>query len=100
MHIYRAPVKDFAFIIREYLGVEGYGDVPGFSEALELASPLLEEGAKLCENVLFPLNQTGDAEGCRWADGNVTMPKGFKEAYAQYVEGGWPAFTCNPDLGG
>jgi len=100
MPVYHAPVKDFSFLIREYLGVEKYGEVPGFSEALELATPLLEEGAKLCENVLFPLNQPGDEEGCRWEDGNVIMPKGFKEAYAQYVEGGWPSFTCNPDWGG
>ncbi len=100
MPTYRAPVKDFDFLIRDYLGVENYADVAGFPEALELASPLLEEGAKLCENVLFPLNQSGDAEGCRFENGNVTMPRGFREAYAQYVEGGWPAFTCNPEWGG
>ncbi len=100
MPVYHAPVKDFTFLIHEYLGVERYGEVAGFAEALELATPLLEEGAKLCENVLFPLNQSGDAEGCRYEAGNVIMPKGFKEAYAQYVAGGWPAFTCNPDWGG
>lgn len=100
MPTYRAPIRDFTFILREYLGVERYGDAPGFAEALELAEPLLEEGAKLCENVLFPLNRSGDAEGCRYENGNVIMPKGFKEAYAQYAAGGWPSFTCNPDWGG
>ncbi len=97
---YRAPVKDFSFLIQEYLDLSGYGEVLGFAEAQELATPLLEEGAKLCENVLFPLNQSGDEQGCRYEDGNVIMPDGFKEAYAQYVEGGWPSFTCNPDWGG
>lgn len=100
MPIYRAPVKDFTFLVHEYLGVGRYADVPGFGEALELAAPLLEEGAKFCEQVLFPLNQSGDAEGCRWDAGAVVMPQGFKEAYAHYVQGGWPAFTCNPDWGG
>lgn len=100
MPTYRAPLSDFRFLLTEWLKLGEHTNVPGFTEAAELANPLLEEGAKLCENVLFPLNQSGDAEGCRWEDGNVYMPTGFKEAYAQYVAGGWPSFTCDPAFGG
>ena len=62
---------------------------------------ILEEGAKFCENELAPLNLSGDQEGCtRHDNGSVTTPKGFKEAYAQYVEGGWAGLTDSPDFGG
>ncbi len=100
MPVYKAPTNDFAFILNEYLGLDRYGDVPGFAEARELAAPLLDESAKYCENVLFPLNQTGDEEGCTYDNGEVRMPQGFKEAYAQYVQGGWASFTCDPQYGG
>ena len=100
MPTYKAPLKDFEFIIKEYLALDQYSNVPGFEGATELAMPLLEEGAKFCENVLFPINQSGDAEGCKYENGTVRMPKGFKEAYAQYVGGGWASFTCNPEWGG
>ncbi len=100
MPIFRAPFKDFDFILNDYLGLDKYESVAGFAEARELAAPLLEEGAKYCENVIFPLNQTADTQGCQFKDGVVTMPDGFKEAYAQYVEGGWPSFTCDPEYGG
>lgn len=100
MPSYKAPVADFLFLLNEYLNIGQYNDVAGFPEAAELAPALLEEGAKFCENVLFPINQSGDAEGCKFENGSVRMPSGFKEAYAQYVEGGWPSFTCNPEWGG
>jgi alkylation response protein AidB-like acyl-CoA dehydrogenase len=100
MPTYRAPLDDFRFLIHEYLKLQDYAGVSGFEGAAELAMPLLEEGAKFCESVLFPLNATGDAEGCHYVDGVVTMPKGFKQAYARYVEGGWPTFTCDPAYGG
>ena len=63
---------------------------------------VLEEGGKFAKEVIFPLNITGDAEGCTLdkTTHEVTAPKGFKEAYAQYVEGGWPALSCNPEYGG
>ena len=100
MPVFKAPTKDFDFILNEYLGLERYQDVPGFAEGIELATPLLDEAAKLTENVIFPLNQSGDEEGCTFDNGEVRMPKGFKEAYAQYVEGGWASFTCDPEYGG
>ena len=62
---------------------------------------MLEEGGKFCAEVLYPLNQVGDAEGCtRHADGSVTTPTGFKEAYRQFVEAGWPALGADPEYGG
>ena len=101
MPSYKAPLRDFQFVLTEYLGLEKYQDVPGFSEAgYDLASVIMEEGAKFCENVLFPLNQSGDEEGAKFKDGNVTLPKGFKEAYQQYVDGGWLGITCDPAYGG
>ena len=100
MPIYKAPIRDFQFVLHEMLPLEQFKDVPGFSDAMEMADPVLDAGAQLCEEVLFPLNQTGDKEGLVYNDGNVTTPKGFKQAYKAYCEGGWPSFTCDPAFGG
>ncbi|MBY0408063.1 MAG: acyl-CoA dehydrogenase C-terminal domain-containing protein [Rickettsiales bacterium] len=98
---YKAPVRDFQFVLNEYLRLSQYKAVPGFEDAgPELMTPLLEEAAKICEEVLFPLNQRGDEIGLKLDKGVVTMPEGFKEAYATYVAGGWPSFTCDPAYGG
>ena len=97
---YKAPTKDFEFIINEYLGLECHADVAGITESRDLVSPVLDEGAKLCENVLFPLNQVGDKEGLKYDNGKVITPTGFKEAYKKYCEGGWPSFTCDTAYGG
>jgi alkylation response protein AidB-like acyl-CoA dehydrogenase len=73
----------------------------GFEEVDEaLIGSLLAEGAKLCEEVLFPLNQSGDHEGCHFDNGKVTLPKGFKQAYQTYIASGWSGFTCSKDYGG
>ncbi|MCK0069222.1 acyl-CoA dehydrogenase C-terminal domain-containing protein [Kordiimonas laminariae] len=102
MPSYKAPVKDMSFVLNEVLNLSQYSHLPGYDEATpDLISAILEEGAKLCENELAPLNLSGDQEGCHRAeDGSVTTPKGFKEAYAKYTEGGWPGLTENPDFGG
>lgn len=100
MPIYKAPTADFAFLIHEFLNTERYGAVSGFSEAKELVSPLLEEAAKLCEEVLHPLNVVGDKQGLKYEGGHVTTPEGFKEAYQQYVEGGWSTLTWPTEYGG
>ena len=97
---YNAPIQDTEFLLHHVLKLHQYSDIEGFADALELATPLLEEGGKFCEEVLFPLNQPADAEGCRYDNGNVYLPTGFKEAYKAYVAGGWPAFTCTPEYGG
>ncbi|NBO18634.1 MAG: acyl-CoA dehydrogenase [Proteobacteria bacterium] len=98
---FKAPVCDFQFLLNEYLNLAQYRSVPGFEDSTpELITPVLEEGAKLCEEVLFPLNQSADAQGLRYHDGTVTMPDGFKEAYNLYVQGGWPGFTAETAYGG
>ena len=61
---------------------------------------VLEEGGRMCEDVLAPLNQSGDAEGCHYENGVVRTPKGFREAYEAYCAGGWPAMTAEPEFGG
>lgn len=98
---YIAPVKDFEFLLNEFIQLEQYKDLKGFEEIDEsLVSSLLAEGGKFCEEVLFPINQSGDEEGCRFDNGNVILPKGFKEAYEAYTQSGWTSFTCDPQYGG
>ncbi len=100
MPTYTAPVQDFSFLIHEFLGLEQYADIPGFEQAGELVEPLLSEAAKLCEDVLFPLNQIGDQQGLQYDNGTVTTPEGFKEAYRLYSEGGWGTLTWPEEYGG
>lgn len=98
---YKAPIRDFQFILHEYLNLGQYADVEGFADATpDLMTPVLEAAGQMCEEVLFPLNQVGDKVGLKYENGKVIMPDGFKEAYDTYVEGGWPSFTCDPKYGG
>ncbi|MCB1426399.1 MAG: acyl-CoA dehydrogenase, partial [Notoacmeibacter sp.] len=102
MPTYSAPVKDTLFVLRDVLGYERFSNLPGFSDAsLDVVEAILEEGAKLAENVMFPLNQIGDRQGCtRHDDGSVTTPDGFREAYGQYREGGWMGLALPEEFGG
>ena len=102
MATYQAPVRDMQFVLHELLGAEReFAALPGFEETTrDLMDPVLEEAAKLCENVMFPLLRVGDQEGCTFEDGEVRTPPGFRNAYRAYVEGGWGALTCNPEFGG
>lgn len=98
---YKAPVRDFEFVLKDYLGLDSYQEVSGFSDVTDdLSGAILGESARFCEEVLFPLNQKGDRQGLRFDDGKVTLPDGFVDAYKQYVEGGWPSFACDPQYGG
>jgi len=101
MPTYTAPVNDMLFTIFDVLKMDQYNDLPGFADAdRDTVTAILEEGGKLTSEVLQPLNLSGDEEGCHLENGVVTAPKGFKEAYQTYVEGGWTGLTGDPEHGG
>ena len=102
MPTYKAPVDDALFLLNDVFHIEHYGNLPGFSDASpDVVEAVLREAAKFSEEVLTPLNRPGDKEGCkRAADGSVTTPKGFKEAYRQIVEGGWIGISVPAEFGG
>ncbi|MGB3621640.1 acyl-CoA dehydrogenase [Ketobacter sp. MCCC 1A13808] len=99
---YKAPRRDIQFVLHEVLKLEEhYKALRGDEEVnRDLIDAILEEGAKFCENELAPLNRNGDEEGCGFENGQVTTPKGFKEAYQKYIEGGWPALSASIEDGG
>lgn len=102
MSNYTVPIRDIEFDLFELLDFENHYASLGLDEdaAPDIIKAILEESAKFCENVLVPLNAVGDKEGCEWDDAVVTTPTGFKEAYEQYVEAGWPSMTHNVEHGG
>lgn len=101
MPTYNAPMENIKFVLNDVLRAEQLTEIPGYEDAnSELVGQILEEGAKLCENVLFPLNMVGDEEGCTLKDGVVSTPKGFKEAYKEFTEGGWTGVSGDPEYGG
>jgi len=101
MSAYHAPIKDMQFVLRELAGIEQVGKLPGLEEATpDTIDAILDEAAKFAAGVLAPINASGDAEGARWKDGSVTMPAGFGQAYARFVENGWNGIGCEVEHGG
>ena len=101
MSVYTAPLKDMRFVLNELAGLAQIAKLPGFEEATpDTTDVILEEASKFASEVLDPLNYSGDQEGSKWHDGAVTTPKGFKDAYRQYVEGGWGALPVAAEWGG
>jgi hypothetical protein len=98
---YKAPLRDMRFLIDNVFDFPAHYAKLGADDASpDMVSAILEEGAKFCEQVLSPLNRSGDEEGCHFDQGVVTTPKGFKEAFAHYVEGGWHGLAADPAYGG
>ncbi|GHA69790.1 acyl-CoA dehydrogenase oxidoreductase [Formosimonas limnophila] len=102
MGSYIPPLRDMQFVMHELLNVEAeLQAMPAHAEIdADTINAVIEEAGKFASEVIFPLNQSGDQEGCHWNDTVVTTPKGYKEAYQQYVEAGWPSLSCDPAYGG
>src|SRR5215468_12631900 len=99
--MYRAPVRELRFVLEELLDAQrlaASAELADYSN--ELAQSVLEEAARFAESVLEPLNQPGDVHGARWTESGVVTAPGFREAYRQFVEGGWPALGAFPEFGG
>ncbi len=101
MPVYNPPAENIKFILHDVLNASQLSELPGFEDVSEdLMDQVLEEGGKLCAEVLFPLNQSGDQEGCHYENGVVRTPKGFKEAYDMFTEAGWCGVSADPEYGG
>jgi butyryl-CoA dehydrogenase len=98
---YQAPLRDMRFVYHELLDAEQLQALPGYEDAsAELVDAVLDEAARLCENVLLPLNRSGDEEGCHLEGSDVRTPRGFREAYKTFAEGGWTSIVSDPAYGG
>ena len=101
MQTYTPPLRDMRFVLHELHDSSALAQLPGLEEMTpDLLNTILEEAGKFISATLLPLNASGDAEGCHYEDGVVRTPKGFKEAYRAFVDGGWGALSSDPEYGG
>jgi 3-(methylsulfanyl)propanoyl-CoA dehydrogenase len=102
MTVYRAPVEDVTFLLNDVFQIDRYNNLRGFSDATpDVRRAIIDEAARLSEEVLHPLNHSGDLEGCtRLDDGSVRTPAGFKDAYKQIRDGGWIGLSAPEEYGG
>ncbi|MFN2461423.1 MAG: acyl-CoA dehydrogenase N-terminal domain-containing protein, partial [Candidatus Velthaea sp.] len=100
MSTYRAPLRDMQFVLRELADVDEVAKLPGYEDTPEVLDAILDEAATFASEVLDPINRTGDVQGCTWSDGNVTTPKGFKDAYQRFAQAGWIGLPVSPEHGG
>jgi alkylation response protein AidB-like acyl-CoA dehydrogenase len=101
MQVYKAPLRDMRFVLHELHDSAALAALPGCEELNEeLIDSVLEEAARIAHEVLLPINASGDEEGCHYENGVVRTPKGFREAYATFRDGGWTAIACDPAYGG
>lgn len=101
MPSYSAPVRELRFVLNELLAITDCTEIPGYGDVSEdLVDAVLDGGAKVAEEIWAPLNQIGDEEGCRFENGVVRTPTGFKEAFDAWYAGGWNAISASPDWGG
>ena len=98
---YKAPIRDMKFVMQELLDCDSHYQKLGYEDAsLDMVDAIMGEAAKFTEQVISPINKSGDEQGCTWTDGIVTTPVGFKDAYQKYVEGGWPTLSQSVEFGG
>ena len=100
MSAYRAPLRDMQFALRELAGIDEVAALPGCEDTLDVLDSVLEEAAAFAAGVLDPLNRAGDKEGCRFKDGEVATPPGFKEAYKKFADAGWIGLPVPAEYGG
>lgn len=98
---FKAPTEDIKYLLNEFLDTAQVQSLAAFNEInAELSDAVVDEAAKISENLLFPLNRSGDEEGCHYQAGQVTTPQGFKAAYQEVVQAGWGSMSCDPEHGG
>ena len=99
--IYNAPIRDMLFLVNEWIGIDRLNALPGYEEVdADLIEAVLEEAGKFASTELLAINREGDEVGATFADGNVTTPPGFKEAYTKFIEAGWTSIDTDPEHGG
>ena len=100
MSAYQAPLRDFQFLLKELVDFDSLIKLPGYEEVADIADAVLEEAGNFASSLLDPLNVVGDREGCKFIDGEVKTPKGFKEAYHKFADAGWVGLATEPEFGG